>query len=222
MCKAEFAGDETARVMSLWTIDGTTMPSIMVDTGHKDSYVKTKALIVESDSGMCKAGFAGTDTSRMNYPSMVCRTKRPRGHGTMEGMGQKAESVCNDARRVTSPSTLGITMPSIMVDAAQKDSYASDETLYIALRAMSPSTLSFMMPGIMDDMSQKDGYASDETLDNIAEIFENHVVQVEHASGMCSAGSASDESPRETRASMRTRLKRARQYQQAGHENAVS
>ena len=105
-----------------------------------------------------------------------------------------------------------------MVDMVQKDSSAisaSDETLNIAPRAMFPSRLS-----ALDGMSHKDSNASDETMDSFVEIPEHQIVQVENGGSMCNAVSAGDESPRETRTWMRTRLKRARQHWQAVHEKA--
>ena len=45
-----------------------------------------QALVVDTGSGMCKAGFAGDDAPRAVFPSIVGRPRQP---GVMVGMGQK-------------------------------------------------------------------------------------------------------------------------------------
>merc|ERR1712223_489639 len=53
------------------------------------------ALVVDNDSGMCKAGFAGDDAPRAVFPSIV---GRPRHQGVMVGMGQKDSYVGDEAQ----------------------------------------------------------------------------------------------------------------------------
>merc|ERR1711936_370531 len=53
------------------------------------------ALVVDNDSGMCKAGFAGDDAPRAVFPSIV---GRPRHQGVMVGMGQKDAYVGDEAQ----------------------------------------------------------------------------------------------------------------------------
>jgi len=53
------------------------------------------ALVVDNGSGMCKAGFAGDDTPRAVFPSIV---GRPRHQGVMVGMGQKDSYVGDEAQ----------------------------------------------------------------------------------------------------------------------------
>jgi actin beta/gamma 1 len=45
-----------------------------------------QALVIDNGSGVCKAGFAGDDTPRAAFPSIVGRPRHP---GVMVGMGQK-------------------------------------------------------------------------------------------------------------------------------------
>ena len=53
------------------------------------------ALVVDNGSGVCKAGFAGDDTPRSVFPSIV---GRPRHQGVMVGMGQKDSYVGDEAQ----------------------------------------------------------------------------------------------------------------------------
>merc|ERR1712095_115096 len=53
------------------------------------------ALVVDSGSGMCKAGFAGDDAPRAVFPSIV---GRPRHQGVLVGMGQKDSYVGDEAQ----------------------------------------------------------------------------------------------------------------------------
>nr|XP_010961755.1 actin, cytoplasmic 1-like isoform X1 [Camelus bactrianus] len=53
------------------------------------------ALVVDSGSGMCKAGFAGDDAPRAIFPSIV---GRPRYQGVMVGMGQKDSYMGDEAQ----------------------------------------------------------------------------------------------------------------------------
>ena len=53
------------------------------------------ALIIDNGSGMCKAGFAGEDAPRTNFPAIV---GRPRLQGTIVGMGQKDSYVGEEAQ----------------------------------------------------------------------------------------------------------------------------
>merc|ERR1712198_239677 len=53
------------------------------------------ALVVDNGSGMCKAGFAGDDSPRAVFPSIV---GRPRHQGVMVGMGQKDAYVGDEAQ----------------------------------------------------------------------------------------------------------------------------
>ena len=52
-------------------------------------------LVVDNGSGMCKAGFAGDDAPRVDFPSIV---GRPRHQGAMVGMGQKDFYVGDEAQ----------------------------------------------------------------------------------------------------------------------------
>ena len=54
-----------------------------------------QALVVDSGSGMCKAGFAGEDAPRAIFPSIVGRPKMP---GIMVGMDQKDSYVGDEAQ----------------------------------------------------------------------------------------------------------------------------
>ncbi|KER22275.1 hypothetical protein T265_09601 [Opisthorchis viverrini] len=47
---------------------------------------EVQALVIDNGSGMCKAGFAGDDSPRAVFPSIV---GRPKHKGVMVGMGQK-------------------------------------------------------------------------------------------------------------------------------------
>jgi len=53
------------------------------------------ALVVDSGSGMCKAGFAGDDAPRAVFPSIV---GRPCHQIVMAGMGQKNTYVGDEAQ----------------------------------------------------------------------------------------------------------------------------
>merc|ERR1712194_899611 len=53
------------------------------------------ALVVDNGSGMCKAGFAGDDAPRADFPSIVGRPKMP---GIMVGMDQKDSYVGDEAQ----------------------------------------------------------------------------------------------------------------------------
>uniref|UniRef100_A0A8C6N5T5 Actin n=1 Tax=Mus spicilegus TaxID=10103 RepID=A0A8C6N5T5_MUSSI len=53
------------------------------------------ALVIDNGSGMCKAGFAGDDAPRAEFPSIV---GRPRHQGVMVGMGQKDSYVGDEAQ----------------------------------------------------------------------------------------------------------------------------
>uniref|UniRef100_UPI0035900741 actin, cytoplasmic 2-like isoform X2 n=1 Tax=Myxine glutinosa TaxID=7769 RepID=UPI0035900741 len=57
--------------------------------------VETGAVVVDSGSGMCKAGFAGDDAPSAIFPSIV---GRPRHQGVMVGMGQKVTYVGDEAQ----------------------------------------------------------------------------------------------------------------------------
>uniref|UniRef100_UPI0035901269 actin, cytoplasmic 2-like isoform X2 n=1 Tax=Myxine glutinosa TaxID=7769 RepID=UPI0035901269 len=57
--------------------------------------VETGAVVVDSGSGMCKAGFAGDDFPSAIFPSIV---GRPRHQGVMVGMGQKVTYVGDEAQ----------------------------------------------------------------------------------------------------------------------------
>ena len=54
------------------------------------------ALVVDNGSGMCKAGFAGDDSPRAVFPSIVGRPKHP---GIMVGMDQRDSYVGDDAQQ---------------------------------------------------------------------------------------------------------------------------
>eukprot|EP00928_Gymnodinium_smaydae_P080419 TRINITY_DN64115_c0_g1_i1.p1 TRINITY_DN64115_c0_g1~~TRINITY_DN64115_c0_g1_i1.p1 ORF type:complete len:377 (-),score=49.03 TRINITY_DN64115_c0_g1_i1:78-1208(-) len=53
------------------------------------------ALVIDSGSGMCKAGFAGDDAPRAVFPSIVCRPKKP---AIMVGVDQREPYVGDDAQ----------------------------------------------------------------------------------------------------------------------------
>jgi len=53
------------------------------------------ALVVDNGSGMCKAGFAGDDAPRADFPSIVGRLRH---QGVMVGMGQKDSYVGDEAQ----------------------------------------------------------------------------------------------------------------------------
>ncbi|XP_072793712.1 actin, cytoplasmic 1-like [Vicugna pacos] len=55
----------------------------------------TAAIVVDSGSGMCKAGFAGNNAPQAVFPSVV---GRPRYQGVMVGMDQKDSYVGNEAQ----------------------------------------------------------------------------------------------------------------------------
>ncbi|ETN76030.1 Actin [Necator americanus] len=59
------------------------------------SMTKLSPLVIDSGSGMCKAGFAGDDAPRAVFPSMV---GRPRHQGVMVGMGQRDSYVGSEAQ----------------------------------------------------------------------------------------------------------------------------
>ncbi|KAF6770230.1 hypothetical protein AHF37_11488, partial [Paragonimus kellicotti] len=52
------------------------------------------ALVIDNGSGMCKAGFAGDDSPRAVYPSVIGRARQP---GVMIGLGQKDVYVGDEA-----------------------------------------------------------------------------------------------------------------------------
>ena len=52
-------------------------------------------LVVDTGSGMCKAGFAGDDAPKAVFPSIVGRPKMP---GIMVGMDQKDSYVGDEAQ----------------------------------------------------------------------------------------------------------------------------
>ena len=54
-----------------------------------------QSLVVDNGSGMCKAGFAGDDSPRAVFPSLV---GRPRQQSVMVGMGQKDSYVGDEAQ----------------------------------------------------------------------------------------------------------------------------
>jgi actin beta/gamma 1 len=56
---------------------------------------EVQALVVDTGSGMCKAGFAGEDAPRAVFPSIVGRPKHP---GIMVGMDQKDAYVGDEAQ----------------------------------------------------------------------------------------------------------------------------
>ncbi|PIO60318.1 hypothetical protein TELCIR_18189 [Teladorsagia circumcincta] len=60
------------------------------------SVSKLSALVIDSGSGMCKAGFAGDDAPRAVFPSIV---GRPRHQGVMIGMGKKDSFVGAEAQQ---------------------------------------------------------------------------------------------------------------------------
>ncbi|GCC31068.1 hypothetical protein chiPu_0009523 [Chiloscyllium punctatum] len=53
------------------------------------------ALVVDNGSGMCKAGFAGDDSPRAVFPSIVGKLRH---EGVMVGMGQKECYVGDEAQ----------------------------------------------------------------------------------------------------------------------------
>uniref|UniRef100_A0A7I5EAB9 Actin n=1 Tax=Haemonchus contortus TaxID=6289 RepID=A0A7I5EAB9_HAECO len=59
------------------------------------SLSRLSALVIDSGSGMCKAGFAGDDAPRAVFPSIV---GRPRHQGILVGMGQKDAFVGAEAQ----------------------------------------------------------------------------------------------------------------------------
>ena len=60
-----------------------------------DEEEEVQALVVDTGSGMTKAGFAGDDAPRAVFPSIV---GRPRHKGVMVGMGQKDAYVGDEAQ----------------------------------------------------------------------------------------------------------------------------
>uniref|UniRef100_A0A0G4H9I5 Actin n=1 Tax=Chromera velia CCMP2878 TaxID=1169474 RepID=A0A0G4H9I5_9ALVE len=56
---------------------------------------EAQALVIDSGSGMCKAGFAGDDAPRAVFPTLVGRPKMP---GIMVGMDQRDSYVGEDAQ----------------------------------------------------------------------------------------------------------------------------
>ncbi|VDM77115.1 unnamed protein product, partial [Strongylus vulgaris] len=63
--------------------------------GPRMSMTKLSPLVIDSGSGMCKAGFAGDDAPRAVFPSIV---GRPRHQGVMVGMGQRDSYVGSEAQ----------------------------------------------------------------------------------------------------------------------------
>ena len=116
-----------------------TMPSIMVDTSHKDCCDRADAL--QGGSGTCKAEHAGTHERRTNPRSIIGTPKRPGRLAPWKAWERKAVMPVTRRKKRRTVKKAG---------TAGEDSP----------RAMSPSTL-----GIMDSISQKDSCASDWTLD---------------------------------------------------------
>ena len=75
------------------------MPSIFLRLLRQSSVKKydddEAVLVVDNGSGMCKAGFAGDDTPRAVFPSIVACPHYP---GVMVGMGQKDSYVGDEAQ----------------------------------------------------------------------------------------------------------------------------
>lgn len=59
------------------------------------SMSRLSALVIDSGSGMCKAGFAGDDAPRAVFPSIV---GRPRHQGVILGTGQRDSYVGSEAQ----------------------------------------------------------------------------------------------------------------------------
>ncbi|XP_069959185.1 actin, adductor muscle-like isoform X1 [Cherax quadricarinatus] len=71
-----------------WVFRGRIQLSTMCDD-------EPAAVVVDNGSGVLKAGFAGDDSPRAVFPSVV---GRPRHHGIMVGMGQKEAYVGDEAQ----------------------------------------------------------------------------------------------------------------------------
>ena len=97
MCKG-FASDDALRTVLLMTHDKHTRPSI-IDTGQKDSYAKTKAFIIENDSGICQALVASKETLFHDFPFNRRQAQEAKRPGTMEGMEQKDRYAVTRRRR---------------------------------------------------------------------------------------------------------------------------
>lgn len=63
-------------------------------------------LVIDNGSGVCKAGFAGDDTPRAIFPSIVGRTRMP---GMQVGIDHKDSYVGEDAREICD--ILGLKFP---------------------------------------------------------------------------------------------------------------
>ena len=66
-------------------------PFILAAMGDEE----VATLVVDTGSGMCKAGFAGDDAPKAVFPSIVGRPKMP---GIMVGMDQKDSYVGDEAQ----------------------------------------------------------------------------------------------------------------------------
>jgi actin len=69
--------------------------NIIISNPRKMSDDEVAALVIDSGSGMTKAGFAGDDAPRAVFPSIV---GRPRHQSVMVGMGQKDSYVGDEAQ----------------------------------------------------------------------------------------------------------------------------